>query len=196
MRNSQDKQVELLGWALHAAGCLTVIAIVGAYFAFVTRPLNAQMDQCDIRVSQLKLLHERGPQVRAAYSQSQEELQSLKESVEETLLRLPENLEDEEFIAQVKSVALATGVEIVGYQMGSTEQLTSYSKAELTFQCNGSFASICRFLDEVDHLPRLTEVSRLEIETDKNLERYPLQVDFVLYFGGSSHDRSMRGGVL
>ncbi|QEG34199.1 Pilus assembly protein, PilO [Bythopirellula goksoeyrii] len=193
MRNSQDRQIASLGWALHGAGCLLVVASVGAYIALVTRPLNAQMDQGTFRVEQLKELLDRSPQVRLAYSKNKEEFRSLKESVEETLLRLPKELEEMEFIGQINSVAQTSGIEIVGYQMGPVEQLESYSRAEITFQCSGSFASICMFLDKVDHLPRLTEVSRLEIESEQNLERYPVQVNFVLYFGGTSHDRSMRG---
>ncbi|TWU29455.1 type 4a pilus biogenesis protein PilO [Bythopirellula polymerisocia] len=196
MRNYQEKQVASLGWALHVAGVLVVLVFVGAYFALVTRPLNTQLDQSTSRVAQLKEVLKRAPQVRSAYSQSKAELQALKASVEETLLRLPAELDENEFIEQVNSVALASGVKIVGHQSGLTERLESYSKAYVTFQCKGSFASICRFLHGIDHLPRLTEVSQLEIESDKYLERYPIQVNFVLYFGGNSHDRSMRGEVL
>ena len=80
--------------------------------------------------------------------------------------------------------------------MGMISELESYSQAELTFQCKGSYASICQFLHEIDHLARITEISNLQIESADNFHSYPLQVTFVLYFGGATHDRSMKGEVL
>ena len=191
-----DNHIRSLGWALHGAGCLAAFAVVGAYYGFVTLPLNGEMEQDALRVVQLEALNARAPEVRRTYRLKQAELRSLEESVADTLLRLPAKLDEQEFLEQVKLVAQASDIEVVGSQIGLAEQLESYSKAEVTFQCHGSFASICRFLDGISHLPRLTEVARLQIETDKNVERYPVQVTFALYFGSTSHDRSRSGEAL
>ena len=196
MRPSIEKQMTALGWLLHGVGVATVIAVVGAYLWFVAMPLSERKASCQQRIEQLESMLGKATQVQTDHNTFKTELASLKQSVEETQRRLPRELREEEFLAQVREVATKTGIELGQYQLGMVEDLESYSKANLTFQCHGNFASICRFLDEVDHFARITEISNLQIETSDNFNRYPLQVTFVLYFGGSNHDRSMSGEVL
>jgi Tfp pilus assembly protein PilO len=196
MRRSIEKQISTLGWMLHGLGVAMLALGVLAYAWFLAMPLNAQQELSESRISQLQAMLSKSKQVRREHNKLHNELDSLKKSVEETQKRLPRELGESEFLEQVRAVAIRTGVELGEYHLGTIEQLESYSKAELTLQCQGNYASICRFLDEIDHFARLTEVSTLQIESTDNFNRYPFQVSFVLYFGGSNHDRSMRGEVL
>jgi Tfp pilus assembly protein PilO len=196
MRISIEKQILTLGWVLHGVGVIVMGAVLFAYFWFVWQPISQRHQFCDQRIAQLEHLLKRAPQVRTENQTHKTELASLKQSVEETQKRLPKDLREHEFLEQAREIARKAGVEIQNYQMGAVEQLESYSQAQLTFQCLGSFDSICQFLDEIDHLARITDVANLQIETSDNFSRYPLQVTFVLYFGGSTHDRRMRGDVL
>lgn len=196
MRPSLEKQISTLGWLWHGVGGATVIAVIAAYLYFVAMPLAAKEDMSQHRIMQLEAMLHKANQVQSDHKALQTELISLKQSVEETQRRLPRELREDEFLTEVRQVATKTGIELGQYQLGMVEEMESYSKAELTFQCHGNFASICRFLDEIDHFARITEISNLQIETSDNFHRYPLQVTFVLYFGGSNHDRSMSGEVL
>jgi Tfp pilus assembly protein PilO len=196
MRRSIEKQVSALGWMLHGLGVAMLAVGVLAYVWFVAMPLHERHELSESRMTQLQLMLSKSNQIHHEHEELHGELASLKKSVEETQKRLPRELGEGEFLEQVRQVAVRTGIELGEYQLGTTEQLESYSKAELTFHCHGNYASICRFLDEIDHLARLTEVSNLQIESADNFNRYPFQVSFVLYFGGSNHDRSMRGDVL
>ncbi len=196
MRNPIEKQIAMLGGVLHGAGVLMVVLMVGAFIQFGFVPLVDDQQLCDQRITQLESLLAKAPQVQAEHQQRTVELASLKESVVETQRRLPSELREHEFLDQVRAAASKTGIELGEYHLGAIEELASYSKANLTFACHGSFASICRFFNEIDHLARITEISNLQIETTENFKRYPLQVTFVLYFGGATHDRNMRGEVL
>lgn len=196
MRVSIEKQVLTLGWVLHGAGTIGMALMLLAYYWFVWQPISERHVFCDQRIAQLQQMLRLAPQVRSQNQSYKAELASLKQSVEETQKRLPKELREHEFLEQVREIADKSNIEIQNYQMGAVDQLESYSKAQLTFHCHGSFDSICRFLDEIDHLARITDVANLQIETSDNFSRYPLQVTFVLYFGGSTHDRRMRGEVL
>jgi Tfp pilus assembly protein PilO len=196
MRSPIEHKITTLGWALHGVGVIVLGALLLSYVCFVWKPISERRQLCEQRITQLEQLLKRSPQVRKENQTHRAELASLKKSVEETQRRLPQELREHEFLEQARAIAGKTGVEMKDYQMGAVEQMESYSRAQLTFQCHGSFASICRFLDEIDHLARITEVASLEIESADNFNRYPLQVTFVLYFGGASHDRSRRGDVL
>ncbi len=196
MRNPIEKQINTLGWALHAVGVLTTVLTVGAFVEFGFMPFAEQQELCDQRIAQLESMLAKASQVQSEHHNRTVELASLKESVVETQRRLPSEMREHEFLDQVRAAASATGVELGEYRLGAIVELASYSKADLTFECHGSFASICQFLNKIDHLARITEISNLQMETTDNFNRYPLQVTFVLYFGGATHDRSMRGEVL
>lgn len=196
MRKLIEKQMTTLGWVLHGVGMLTAALLVGAFFQFGLWPLTENKQLREQRISQLESMLAKASQTQAEHHDRQIELVSLKESVAETQRRLPAELREHEFLDQVRTVASTTGIELGEYHLGDIVELESYCKAELTFQCHGSFASICQFLDEIDHLARITEISNLQLETTENFNRYPLQVTFVLYFGGVTHDRNMRGDVL
>jgi Tfp pilus assembly protein PilO len=181
---------------LHGAGLLCLTVIVGAYGWLVLKPLVAHEQLCQQRIGQLETLLVSTPKVRQENRAFHAELASLKHTVEQTQRRLPRELREHEFIEQVRLVAGKSGIEVSDYQIGLTTELESYSQTELTFQCKGSYASICQFLDEINHLARITEISNLQIESADNFHSYPIQVSFVLYFGGVTHDRSMKGEVL
>lgn len=196
MRNPVENSIKTLGWLLHGAGLLCVAGIVAAYGWFVLRPLVEHEQLCQVRIAQLEDLLIQTPKVRQENRAYNAELASLKHSVEETQRRLPPELREHEFVEQVRQVATKAGMEVGDYQMGLITELESYSQAELSFQCKGSYASICQFLHEIDHLARITEISNIQIESADNFHSYPIQVTFVLYFGGTTHDRSMKGEVL
>jgi Tfp pilus assembly protein PilO len=196
MTRSVENSISTLGWVLHGAGLACVAATLGAYGWFVIRPLVDHEQLCQQRIAQLEHLLDKTPKVRQENRAFRAELASLRHSVEETQRRLPRELGEREFVEEVRQVAARSGIEVGEYQMGLVTELESYSQAELSFQCKGSYASICQFLDEIDHLPRITEISNLQIESADNFHSYPVQVTFVLYFGGATHDRSMKGEVL
>lgn len=196
MQSRIESSINTLGWILHGACFVCVVGFVATYGWFVFKPLMDHEQICQHRIAQLKELLAKTPQARQENRAFHAELASLKHTVEETQRRLPHELCQHEFAEQVRHIANKTGMEVGDYQMGLITELESYSQAEMTFQCKGSFASICQFLDEIDHLARLTEISSLQIESSDNFHSYPVQVTFVLYFGGVTHDRSMKGEVL
>jgi Tfp pilus assembly protein PilO len=196
MRNTIERSIKTLDWLSHGVGILCMLALVGSYSWLVLKPLSQRQELCQQRISQLQGMLLKAPEVRKDNVAYRAELASLKQSIEDTQRRLPPELREQEFIDQMRQIAAKSGVEFGAYQMGSITQLASYSQAELTLQCKGSYASICRFLDEIDQIARITEISNLQIEAGDNFHTYPLQVTFVLYFGGSTHDRNMRGEVL
>ncbi len=196
MRKKNDKQIATLNWCLHGVGLVILIACVGTFVKFVVSPLAANRQVAQQRITQLEALLARAPKVQREHQALKASLAELRESVAETQQRLPSEMREHEFLDQVRSAAQSTGIQLGEYQLGTVEELASYSKAELTFACEGSFASICKFLDQIDHLARITEIRNLQIQSTDNFNRYPVQVTFVLYFGGATHDRNMRGDVL
>ena len=59
----------------------------------------------------------------------------------------------------------------------------SYSQWEVLLAREGTYASICGFLDELAKLSRSTSVARLEITTQHNSDIYPVTLTLVIYYG-------------
>ncbi len=196
MRIKHNNQYALLGWSLHGLGILLFGGVCGAYYWAAICPLEARATMRAQHTEQLQLLLQRAEDFRARHHQLSADLNTLRESVATTLKRLPIELGEDQFIEQVRSIASGTGIAVAEHHIGTVKRLENFGEAEIAFICNGSFGSICRFLDSVSHLSRLTEISRLEIEPGVNSTGYSFQVTFVLYFGGSTHDRHSRGEVL
>jgi Tfp pilus assembly protein PilO len=123
-------------------------------------------------------------------------LQGLQRTATETHQRLPALPLDREFVSEVRQVADRVGMEILDHRLSPQQKVATHSQTEVSFRCRGSYASICKFLSEIEQLARLTKVSKLELESDDYLDRYPFQVSFVLYYGLATNDTNERRAEL
>ncbi len=77
-----------------------------------------------------------------------------------------------------------------------TEVLPTHSQTEVDFRCLGSYASICRFLDQAEQLAKTTKLSKFQLGPASGFDQYPIQLTFVLYSDASKHDTKEKRGVL
>jgi len=189
MKPSLPTRPNSTNWLLHIAGLSILSVTAGGYYAFVYNPLVEANEHRSQRITQLERLLSASTEVEQQHEALRQELRTLKHSVETTHRRLPSDLQEGEFISEVQEIANSVGLEIEDYHLGEWEELANYSKAEVSLQCRGSYASICKFLDAIDHLARITEISTLELASHHNFESYPVYVTFVLYYGATAHDR-------
>jgi len=183
-------------WIFQFAGVVIVEVVLGKYYLLVFCPISAQRKEHDRRIAEFTEVLKQSGEVQQRHESLRKELAELRSSVKFTHRRLVTNLREEDFLDEVRTIAENLDFELKDYRLGSKESMTKYSKAEISLQCSGSFAGICRFLYEIDQLSRITEISSLELESSTNFGGYPFQVSFVLYFGATSNDRSMKERVL
>lgn len=185
-----------IGWALHAAGVATLVLVVGAYYFFVVQRLEIRR-QCDSqRIDQLTTLLGESAVVQCKSRDLQQELNTLEASLAAIRERLPHKLRREEFTGELNRVAQEVGLHVLKLRWGATEVTPSYTQAEVQLECDGSYASVCRFLDEVSQLTRITDIAQLQLEADTESRNHSFQVTFVLYYGVDSHDSDKNKGVL
>jgi type IV pilus assembly protein PilO len=185
-----------IGWALHAAGAATVALVCGAYYYFVYQSLATSEVSDSSRIEQLTLLLSESAAIQRENHNLQQDLDALEASVAEIRKRLPHELRQEEFTADLSRVAESVGLEVENLRWGSPQVTAAYAQTEIEVDCSGSFASFCRFLDEVGQLARITDVAQLQLEGDAESASHTFQVSFVLYYRVAVRQSDKNDGVL
>ena len=185
-----------VGWALHAAGVATLALVVGAYYFLVYQRLEIRQQSDSQRIDQLTTLLSESAPVQRENRDLRQELNALEASIAAIRERLPHEMRREEFTDELNRVAQEVGLHVLELRWGATEVTPSYTQAEVQLECDGTYASICRFLDEVSQLTRITDIAQLQLEADAESRNHPFQVTFVLYYGVDSHDSDKNKGVL
>ncbi len=185
-----------VGWALHAAGVATLVLMVAAYNFFVYQRLETHRQSDSQRIEQLTTLLSNSALVQRENRDLQQELNALEASIAAICERLPHELRREEFTGELNRVAQEVGLHVLELHWGVTEVTPSYTQAEVQLECDGSYASVCQFLDEVSQLTRITDIDQLQLEAVTESRNHPFQVTFVLYYGVDSHDSDKNKGVL
>jgi Tfp pilus assembly protein PilO len=185
-----------VGWALHAAGVAIVALVIGAYYLFVYQQLETRKQSDSMRIDQLRTLLSKSATVQRQNLEQQQELKSLEASISAIRERLPHELRQSQYADELKRIAGNVGLRVHQLHWGTPEVSPSHTQAEVQLECDGSYDSICRFLDEVSQLTRITEISQLQLNSDPGSRNRPFQVTFVLYYGVDSHDSNKNQGVL
>ncbi|MCG8450839.1 MAG: type 4a pilus biogenesis protein PilO [Pirellulales bacterium] len=195
MNPQTTNRISLFGWALHAACFGVVLLSIVVFYGTVYRKIHVQKDANRVRSEQLGMLLATSSEIRRKQAPLREELDELRDSIAYKRSRLPEDMKEREFVRQIRETANKVGLQVLDHDIFAIQPGPSVSSVEISFRGNGSFASICNFLNDVHQIARITEISNLELESEINSDGYPFQVTFVLYCGAESNDRK-RGKIL
>ncbi len=169
---------------------------IGVFYALVFRPLQHKQEEHTARSEQLDLLLIQTGTEASEYRGLHKQLADMKDSVAEMHRQLAGQASETSVIEELSSIAAEVDLEVLDYQVGLTQSLPSHSQTEVEFRCHGSYASICRFLQKAEHLTKTTKLSTFELSSEKKSHGYPIQLTFVLYSEGKSHDTKERRGTL
>ncbi len=173
-----------------------VALTIGAFYALVYQPLLSKQAGHVSRSEQLDLLLVKTGTEGAEYRRLRNQLSEMKASITKLHRHLSDHPSESTVIEELNGIAEDVGLEVLDYQIGLTEEQLSYSQTEIEFRCHGSYASICRFLQQAEQLTETTKLSKFELTSEVNSRGYPIQLTFILYSEGQSHDTKEKRGVL
>lgn len=185
-----------VGWALHAAGVATVALVIGVYSFFVYDRLMIRAESDSQRIEQLTSLMSESAEVQRKNRDLQQELRELESTVAAIRERLPHDMHQEVFAKELNRLAHEAGLQKLEFHWGATEVTPNSTQAQLRLECDGSYASICNFLDKVNQLNQITDIAHLQLEADPGSRNRPFQVTFVLYYGVDPAESDKNKGVL
>jgi Tfp pilus assembly protein PilO len=178
-----DQRMRRLGLALHVGGLLMVIASVCLVQCLIYQPLASARAEGLERSVQLDALLGGSRQIRLGHEKLKQSLAEAREREAALLSRIPEAPREAEFLAHLSGLANEVKLRLRDYRPGETRAKGDHWEMEIGIACEGSYESICRFLDGLTSLPRLTNLSRLEINTQEDSDVYPALLKLVIYFG-------------
>jgi len=189
---SPDRKLKILDWSLHGLGVAVMLAIALVAGIVVYGPIDRHTAEATQRADRLGQLLKNEARDRAAYEQTAKELATARQQAETLNSRIPDEPREADFLAQVSKLAGEVGLQIRDYRPGSITKKESHSVMRVNLICEGDYASICNFLDQLSELPRHSTVVRLQVKTEGERKEYSVDVSLELYF--AAHGRTEADG--
>jgi Tfp pilus assembly protein PilO len=177
---------------IHAIGGATLLGAGLAFYLGFYVPAAADIQERNGRMEQLHLLMGTSEKVSRDYRALDERLTALRQSAASARKRMPRRTSTEAFIENITQLATVEGLEMELCSASGPQTLDTHTQVEVTCRLNGSYASVCRFLADVDQLSQISKVSSFQIDSTLNSGRYPIQLTFQLYYRAQLHDTEQR----
>lgn len=176
--------MSLFGLGLHLAGCLSLLLIGGGAYLMLIDPLSQSIADAGQETQRLSRLVRTGASIQTRHQELSETLQHLKERTARVQERIPAGSQEAEFLEQLSEIARQRDITITDYRRQQVIEQETHWQLTVEVSADGDYPSLCEFLAGLHQLPRITSVTRMEIDgaAEKN-ERYPLRLNLVLYFG-------------
>jgi Tfp pilus assembly protein PilO len=181
---------------LHGAGGALVVLLGGAFYGLVYRPLENGKLQAQDRVAQVSQLLLRSGSEAAQYRALRNQLDAMQQAVAQVQAHLREEGSSKKVVENLSKIAQAADLHVLDYQVGPPNPQATHTETELQFRCLGSYASICKFLDQAEQFAKTTKLATFALDARRNNQSYPIQLTFVLYSEGPSNDTTEKRGVL
>lgn len=179
---SRQRKIRRLGSALHGVGAMVSLALLALGAWVVAAPLEAQRSEHLQRSAHLDRLIARRAGVEREHARLSEELQAVRRRKEEIRRRITDSAQVGEFLRQVSRVADDVGVRLREFRPGQATRTGQYGVVRIELHCNGGYRGICEFLEQLDKLPRLATVDRLDIAAPNRGEWYTFNISLDIYF--------------
>jgi Tfp pilus assembly protein PilO len=180
---------------IHAFGAVTMAVTGSAFYFGFYEPASADMRTRSERMEQLEMLMSSSEKVAHDHRKLQDRLAELQTAANKSRKRMPRRHSTQGFIESITQLAVSHGLQVELCSSGAPEPFKTHTRVEVGCKLNGSYASVCRFLSDVDQLSQISRVSSFAIGSSENSATYPIQVTFQLYYRPELNDREQRRGT-
>jgi Tfp pilus assembly protein PilO len=149
-------------------------------------PLAHLEAQQQLHVDELQTLLLENANVHSTHRELRETVTTLDSQIAAVRRRIPNEPLEATFLSDATSIAQEEELLIDNFRRLSIERLPEYSEVDVVISGRGSYAGICRFIDRVSQLARLSTVRRCSIKTDVSATSYPFEVVYSLQFAMQS----------
>jgi Tfp pilus assembly protein PilO len=176
-----------LDLALHGGGLAVVLSSIGVAWSLAYQPLEAARADAEARCHEINELLLSADRLRREQSQLKRSLADAHEQEQRLLARVPDEEHEADFLRQISRLAKEVGMELRDYRPGQRQSQPTCSAMEVALTCEGHYESLCRFLDGVGRLPRLVNLSHIEIDSSHGDGVYVANLKLVIYFGAAAN---------
>jgi Tfp pilus assembly protein PilO len=189
-----EKQLRRTRVAFHGVAGAALAVTVFLAWSILIRPVETQQYLALQRMGQLETTLAASDSIHAEYASLSRRLADAREQESALQTRIPDDPSEEGFLALASELATQTGLTIKDYRPGESTEMASCSAMDVELIAEGGYASICRFLDGVAKLPRLSSIRGLHIDATKSGTAYVVKISVLLYYGAvAKPEKSSRG---
>ncbi len=180
-------------WLNCGLSCATIIVWTLAYLT-LCHPLQAEAQARRQEIRQLQEIIQRTSEIAKQHKTLTAQLDTSKKSAAELMQRIPAAPRESDFLTQICQLANRTGLEVADYHPGVIEKRENHHEKEVKVNASGEYEPLCKFLELIDHLPRLCRLTRLEIGTEEMGSKLRIEMIFRIYFSPTSEDQPGKAG--
>lgn len=177
--NAKLKYIE---WALHTVFCSVMLA--GVYVVQTHWLTSLRADRLGVgqEIREIRLKLAKADDVAAQHEELVEQKKAIEQRAADITGRIPAHPNEGEFLKQITSAAKECGITIKNYLRRGIDAHEDHSRLVVNLSLQGSFESICKFVDQLEQLPRISKVSNLKLTNRTKDGLYPMDLTLILFF--------------
>lgn len=183
MQSRQSGLPRLPVRVLYVVAAVSAVAIASLACATFNQPLKTWRKDLDRRAELVREKLTQGPALRLEHAKQTQELEELRERVEEVTRRIPDQPREGEFLADLTRLAEQQSVAIEDFQRGAAIETAGYSAVTVSVNLRGSYSDVCLLVEEISKLPRLAELTEMVIRRETETNDRSVSVTYALYYG-------------
>jgi Tfp pilus assembly protein PilO len=185
-----DEDTRRFGRLLHYAGVLATVVCATVGYSFLHAPALREITETSAQIDDLLASVRNGPVTREHHRIAVEKLHEVKTRIADLQRRVPHDAEDATFLKEVTELAAAGKLAIKDFHPEKPQAKTGYKEMQVTLKGQGSFGSICSFIDQLTKLTRLSKIKDLTVTVGESATEYPMTATLVIYFGLRGSDEA------
>ncbi len=143
---------------------LGTIAVIGLLlWANTYSPSYTEYSEAVTKIESLRSEVSKEKRLALDLDRYKQEVRALDLRLEFALQELPDKSEIPELLSSVSSLAKEAGLEVNLFKVNAEKLDEFYARVPVEISVNGSYHQVVSFFDEVAHLPRIVNISQIEI---------------------------------
>ena len=177
--------------AVHATGLAVTLLIAGAGYLTSFATTQARAEVCQQSISENAMLLDKADMIVRRRDLAETEVAALSSRLRELTSMIPDAPLESQFLAQLTALSEECQLSIRDFQPGPVEQTENLKQIRVRLFGHGSWECVCRFLDGLQALPRLTHISRLKMAHGEESGIYPVDMELTIFFASDCPDDSL-----
>jgi len=190
-----DEDTKRFGRLLHYAGVLVTVACASFGYSFLHAPALHDISETAARIDEVMQSVHNAPIIRAQHQKVSEKLHEVTTRIANVQRRVPQASNEGDFLHQLNQLAGNEKLSIKEYSPGKAETRDGYAEMQVMLKGEGSFGSICTFVDRLNKLARLSKVKELTLSAEDDRSEYPMTATLIIYFAlrGNDNESAQEG---
>ena len=183
-----DDETRRFGRLLHYAGVLAMVVCATAGYSFLHAPAVRAIADTSAQIDELMQSVQNAPVIRDQHRLVSERLREVTTRIANVQRRVPQDAASFEFMNQVTQLAGSEKLAIKEFLPEKPETKNGYAEMQVTLKGEGSFGSICTFVDRLNKLARLSKIKDLTLTGEDKAAEYPMTATLIIYFALRGND--------